>query len=170
MLAPTLETERLILRAPSVDDFPDIVATWGDPVVVRHLGGGPFTKEDCWARLLRWAGHWTLLGFGTWIVREKSGAFVGDVGLLDLHRDIEPALEIPEVGWVLARSAHGKGFATEAVQRILAWGDAHFGPRPFSCIINTDNHASHRVAEKCGFRRVGETQYKGNTVIAYRRG
>jgi RimJ/RimL family protein N-acetyltransferase len=168
-MIPTLETERLILKGPTVDDYPDIAATWADPEVVRYIGGVPFGAEDTWQRLLRYAGHWALLGFGSWIVREKTGGFVGDVGLLDLHRDITPKLDLPELGWVLAKRAHGKGYATEAVKCIIAWGEQHFGPRPFSCIIDTDNHASHRVAEKCGFRQIGTTTYKGAGVIVYRR-
>jgi RimJ/RimL family protein N-acetyltransferase len=166
---PTLETERLILKGPTLDDYPDIAAMWGDPEVVEYIGGVPFKPEDTWARLLRYAGHWALLGFGSWVVRDKAGTYVGDVGLFDLHRDLEPKLEIPELGWVLAKHAHGKGYATEAVQRILAWGEQHFGPRPFSCIIDTGNQASHRVAQKCGFQQRAVAEYKGTPVVVYRR-
>lgn len=166
---PTLETERLILNGPTLTDFADIAAMWSDPDVVRHVGGVPFGEEDSWARLLKYVGHWELMGFGTWIVRDKSGGFVGEVGLFDLHRDIKPKLDVPELGWVLVKRAHGKGYATEAVQKILAWGDEHVGPRAFSCIIDTGNHASHRVAEKCGFRKLTSTSYKGTGVVVYQR-
>ena len=114
-MIPALETERLILSGPTVDDYSDIAATWSDPEVVHYIGGVPFSAEDTWTRLLRYAGHWALLGFGTWIVREKVGGdFVGDVGLLDLHRNITPRLDLPELGWVLAKRAHGKGYATRS--------------------------------------------------------
>lgn len=164
-----LETERLILEPPTVADYPEMAAMWGDPEVVRFIGGIPSKPEDTWARLLRYAGHWSLLGFGSWVVRDKERNFVGDVGLFDFHRDIEPPLDVPEVGWVFAKRAHGKGYATEAVQRILAWGEERFGPRTYSCIIDHDNVASHRVAEKCGFRRHVTAVYKGTDVVVYRR-
>ena len=170
MAAPTLETERLILSAPARTDFPEQVAMWSDPEVVRHIGGVPFSEEETWARLLKYVGHWELMGYGTWIVREKTGGFVGEVGFFDLHRSVTPQLDLPELGWVLARRAHGKGYATEAVQRIVAWGDQRFGRVPFSCMIDTGNTASHRVAEKCGFRRVATSTYKGAEVVLYRRG
>jgi len=78
--------------------------------------------------LLRYAGHWALLGYGYWVAEEKStGAFVGELGFADYKRDLQPALpEVPEAGWVLMPWAHGKGYATEAVRAIALWGDAHF--------------------------------------------
>jgi RimJ/RimL family protein N-acetyltransferase len=166
---PTLETNRLILSGPTLTDHADIAAMWSDPEVVRYVGGVPFSGEDTWGRLLKYVGHWQLMGFGTWIVRDKAGGFVGEVGLFDLHRDISPALDVPELGWVLAKRAHGHGYATEAVQRILAWGEDHIGARPYGCIIDEGNAASHRVAEKCGFVRRAMTMYKGTPVVMYRR-
>ncbi|HEY5925125.1 MAG TPA: GNAT family N-acetyltransferase [Kofleriaceae bacterium] len=166
---PTLETQRLILSAPTLTDAPAIAAMWSDAEVVRHIGNVPFSAEDSWARLLKYVGHWQLLGYGTWIVRDKAGEFVGEVGLFDLHRAIEPAIEGPEAGWVLARSAHRKGYATEAVQAALAWGEQQLGARTFTCIIDNDNTASLRVAEKCGFREHARTTYKQTPVIMLRR-
>ena len=123
-----METERLVLRAHRVEDFPRCAALWSDPVVIRYIGGIPLTPEDVWKRLLQYAGHWLLLGFGYWVVEEKvTGNFLGEVGFADLKRAIEPPLgNSPEAGWVFASSAHGKGFATEAVQAIHIWGANHF--------------------------------------------
>lgn len=166
---PTLETERLILSAPTSTSFPDSVAMWSDPDVVRHIGGVPFSEEDTWARMLRNLGHWELLAYGTWVVHDRAGAFVGEVGFFDLHRRIEPAMHVPEAGWVLARAAHGKGYATEAMQAALAWGDRQFGGTPFSCMIDVGNRASLRVADKCGFREQVRTVYKGTPVVVLRR-
>jgi RimJ/RimL family protein N-acetyltransferase len=166
---PTLKTDRLILRGPTRTDYPELLAMWSDPEVVRHVGGVPFSDEDVWSRLLKYLGHWELMGYGTWIVRDKAGAFVGEVGLFDLHRDVVPPLDVPEVGWVLARSAHGKGYATEAVQRILSWGEQHVSAKHFTCMIDVDNKASHRVAEKCGFHKAAQLTYKASPVVVYRR-
>ena len=166
---PTLKTDRLILRGPTKSDFNDLLAMWSDPDVVRHIGGVPFSDEDVWARLLKYIGHWEMLGYGMWIIRDKDNRFVGEVGLFDLHRAIVPPIEVPEVGWVLAKTAHGNGYATEAVQKILTWGEQIIGPRQFTCIIDVDNKPSHRVAEKCGFVRHAELTYKATPVIVYRR-
>ena len=137
MTAPTLETERLVLRAHQVEDFPNLAALWGDPLVTRFISGVPLTPEEVWSRLLRTAGHWLLLGFGYWVVEEKAtGKFLGEVGFADLKRAIEPPLgDAPEAGWVFASAAHGKGFGIEAVQAIHSWGANHFKTPGSACLI-----------------------------------
>jgi len=65
---PTIETERLILRGHTPEDFPAFAAMWADPVVTRFIGGAPLAEEDAWAKYLRVAGHWALLGYGFWSI------------------------------------------------------------------------------------------------------
>jgi RimJ/RimL family protein N-acetyltransferase len=169
--APTIETARLRLRGHRVADFADCAAMWGDAAVARHIGGRPSSAEESWARILRYAGLWPLLGYGYWAVAEKaSGRFVGDVGFADFKRDVQPSFDgAPEIGWVLASWAHGQGFATEAVGAAVAWGDRHFGVAPTVCMIDPDNAASIRVAEKCGYREYARATYKGQPAILFRR-
>jgi RimJ/RimL family protein N-acetyltransferase len=166
---PVLETERLTLRGHRLDDFAAYAAMWADPVVTQHIGGKPFSEEDCWTRFLRQAGHWTLLGFGYWVVEEKSSAeFAGEVGFANFKRNIEPPLgQMPEIGWALASPFHRKGYATEAVRAALAWGERHFGESQTACIIHPGNLASIRVAEKCGYRKSQLTTYKGQPTTLF---
>lgn len=176
LAAPTLETDRLILHGHSLADFEECVAMWADPLVTRYIGGRPSSEEEVWARVLRYAGLWALLGFGYWVVRERaSGRFVGEVGLADFRRDLTPALgRDPEVGWALAAWAHGRGFATEAVRAAVEWADAHLAnPRAGSgrtvCLIAPENVASVRVAEKCGFRETERATYRGEATLVFER-
>jgi RimJ/RimL family protein N-acetyltransferase len=168
--APTIETERLVLRAYRLDDFSHLAAAWADPEVVRHIGR-PSTEEESWTRLLRNIGLWPMLGYGYWAATEKAtGRYIGDVGLADFKREIEPSLKgVPEIGWVLARSAHGRGYATEAAQAALRWLARAHGPPRTVCIIGIENHASLRVAEKCGYREFARTDYKGSAVVMLER-
>jgi RimJ/RimL family protein N-acetyltransferase len=108
-------------------------------------------------------GHWQLLGYGTWAVEEKaSGELIGNVGFAEKKRPKgHPASGAPEMGWSLAYAGHGKGYATEAVHAALIWGHEHFGTRRTVCVINTENTASIRVAEKCGFRRFAHAERYG---------
>ena len=124
-MVPVIETERLILRGHRMEDFRDCAAMWALPEVVRYIGGKPFSGEEVWARLLRYVGHWQWMGFGFWALEEKAtGAFAGELGFAEFKRELEPSIQgIPEIGWVLAPHAHGKGYATEAVQAVVAWGD-----------------------------------------------
>jgi RimJ/RimL family protein N-acetyltransferase len=168
---PALDTDRLALRGHVLSDYDASLALWSDPEVTRYIGGRPCTPEEVWARLLRYVGHWALLGFGYWVVEEKaSGRFVGEVGFADFRRDIEPPLGgAPEAGWVLSPAMHGKGYATEAVRAVLAWGDARFGRARAVCLIGPENGPSLRVAGKCGFREVRRATYKGGATIVLER-
>lgn len=163
IVSSDIDTERLTLRCPRLEDFEESLAMWGDPRVVRYITGKPSTPEEMWSRLLRYVGHWQLLGYGYWVVREKStGRFVGEVGLADFRRDIEPSLGgSKEAGWVLSPWAQGRGFATEAVRAALRWTEARFGPERVVCLIDPGNEASIKVAHRCGFREFARGSYKG---------
>jgi RimJ/RimL family protein N-acetyltransferase len=166
---PLLETERLMLRGHRPDDLPASAAMWADPAVTRYIGGHPLTTEDCWSRLLRFAGHWAWLGFGYWAIQDKAtGELVGEAGLANYKRDIDaPYSDAPETGWVLAPTYHGKGYATEAVRAVLAWGDANLQNSLTTCIIHPENAASIHVAEKCGYVEAQLTSYKGKPALAF---
>ena len=165
-----LTTDRLTLRPHTRDDFLESYAMWSDPEVIRYIGGKPFTREEVWARLLRYAGHWAMLGYGYWVVREtRSGRFLGEVGFADYHREIEPSLGTPEIGWALDPAAHGRGYATEAVLAALRWADTHWPGAETACIVAPDNQPSLRVADKCGYREHLRTTYKGKPTIVLRR-
>ena len=167
---PTLETGRLTLRGYRLEDFPACAALWADPYVTRYIGGRPLSAEESWARLLRYAGHWWLLGFGYWVLEEKAtGAFVGELGFAQWKREIEPVIQVPEAGWVLATAAHGKGYATEALTTALDWAAHHFPTPQTACLIHPDNLASIRVALKCGYREMLRVVYRGQPTILFER-
>jgi RimJ/RimL family protein N-acetyltransferase len=168
---PVVETERLQLRAHRLEDFADCAAMWADPIVTRFIGGKPFSEEDAWTRFLRHIGHWSMMGFGYWVAEEKdTGSFIGELGFADFKRDIQPSLKrTPEMGWALVSKVHGKGYATEGVRAALAWGDAHFASGRTVCIIQPENLASIRVAEKCGYKEFQRSTYKGHPTIMFAR-
>ena len=169
--APTLETPRLVLRAHRKDDYPAIAAMWAEPKVGQFILGRLSTAEESWARLLRYAGHWSLMGFGFWAAQEKSsGAFIGEMGFGEFHRDIDPPFgDRPEAGWALASRCHGQGYASEAMSAIMAWGDRQFGKRESVCMISPENLASIRLAQKFNFREAHQATYKGDKVTVYYR-
>src|SRR5205807_1769596 len=137
----------------------------------RHTIGEPSSAPRTWIRLLAYRGHWALLGFGYWAVEEKaSGEYVGELGFADFKRGIDPSIDgIPELGWALAAHAHGKGYATEALRAVVAWGDSHFAAERTVCLISPDNAASLRVAAKLGFREVSRTRRNDEDEILLER-
>ncbi len=171
MDAPVITTERLILRGHRPSDFEALSALWGDPQVARYIGGKPSTPEESWARLLRCAGHWQLLGFGFWAVElRQESRYVGDVGFANHRLVIEPPLgDIPEGGWVFSPDVQGRGLAAEAVGAAQAWIDRNHPSDLTACVIHQDNVASRRLAEKTGFREHARSAFRNVQVIQFRR-
>jgi RimJ/RimL family protein N-acetyltransferase len=165
--APVIETARLRLRAHRYADLADCVAMWADPNVTQFIGGKPSTAQQTWSRLLSYVGHWSLMDFGYWVIEERdTGNFVGELGFADFKRDIEAAMrDSPEIGFALTPAHYGKGYATEAVQAILAWGDLNLHSRKTVCIINPQNLASLRVAAKCGYEVFEQNSFNGSPVL-----
>jgi RimJ/RimL family protein N-acetyltransferase len=169
--APLVETARLRLRGHKVDDFESSVALWANEVVTRYIGGRPSTRQQTWGRLLNYAGLWAMLGYGYWAIEERvTGAFVGEIGFADFKRDIvERMRDVPEIGWVLMPSAHGKGYATEAVRAMNLWGDINLASVRTVCMITPKNVASIRVAEKCGFTEFERSSFNDQPVLLFER-
>lgn len=169
---PVIETARLRLRGHRPNDLADCVAMWSDPTVTRYIGGKPSTEQQTWMRLLGYIGHWAAMGFGYWVIEERdSGRFVGEVGFADFKRDIGPSMRgFPELGFALAPASHGKGYATEAVGAVVAWGDVHVPSARTVCLINPQNSASRRVVEKCGYTLFEEGTFGGQPALFLSRG
>lgn len=168
--SPVLRTERLTLTPVGVADFDDLSAVWGDDAFVRHITGKPFTREECWFRLLRDIGHWAAVGYGNWAMRlTDTGAFVGTVGILDFRREIAPTLDAPELGWGVAPAFQGQGYGVEGVQAALAWADAELPQGRTVCIIAPANLPSMKLAGRVGYRPRGEALYKDETILLLER-
>jgi RimJ/RimL family protein N-acetyltransferase len=156
-----LLTERTRMRRHTIGDLDDSAALWADPEIVRHISGKPSTRSESWSRLLRYIGHWEALSFGYWVVEDRAtGRFLGEVGLADYKRDMTPSLgPSPEIGWVMATHAQGRGLATEAVAAALDWSDRWLQAARTVCIIAPDHHASIRVAKRNGFIEGGHGRF-----------
>ena len=81
--------------------------------------------------------------------REIHGLFIGDIGFADFKRDANPSIEnTPEAGWALTPTAHGKGYANEALTAALQWLDTATPHTATVCLIDPGNTASLRLAAK----------------------
>lgn len=170
-IIPILTTERLLLRGHRLDDFDEFLGLWKHKDLVRFIGGELPTREQVWARLLRYGGLWHHLGFGFFAVQEReSGKLIGEVGFLDLHRDEIPSTEgTLEAGWGITPPMQGKGYATEAMSAAISWADKQFAGRRMTCMVDLENKPSLRIAEKIGFRRIGDVTYKDKPNAMFER-
>lgn len=169
--APTLETERLVLRGFREEDLGDHAAILSDPVVMKHFGGHLFGREDSFRRLLGGIGLWQVQGVGLLAAERKSdGRLVGHVGLFDYHREITPSIEgRPELGYIFAAEVHGQGIAREACEALLAWADATVEADDIVAIISIANEPSVKLARRLGFERQPDAVYHDEPISMWRR-
>lgn len=92
---------------------------WCDPLVLLHTIGTPSTEQQSWMRMLRYVGHWQLMGYSYWAIEEKSSSkFIGEIGFADFKRNLTPSIDgIPEAGWALASHAHGRDMPKRRCRR-----------------------------------------------------
>jgi RimJ/RimL family protein N-acetyltransferase len=163
---PIVSTERLVLRAFDASDLDPFAKMNADPQVVAFLGNGqPVDRQESW-KIMAWLlGHWQLRGFGPWAVEEKeTRRFVGRVGLF--YPEGWPGIEI---SYVLARSAWGKGYATEGARAAMSFAFEKIKiPRVISS-IHPANRSSVKVAEKLGETFERQIELNGRSVLIYGR-
>ena len=159
----TLETERLILRMFREDDAEAYADLCADAEVMRYLDGHPLSTLEAWRSMAFHVGHWHLLGYGHFAVEEKSsGKLAGRVGFLNPAG--WPGFEL---GWTLGREFWGKGYATEGARRALKYAFEELDREHVISLINPDNKASIKVAERLGEKVEGKTELFGNELLIY---
>lgn len=170
-LIPELETERLIIRGHTISDFENSASMWADPEVVRLISGQTATETQSWGRILTYAGLWHHLGYGYWAVCEKtSGTLLGEVGFADFKRALKMTVNgVPEIGWAFRTEAQGRGYALEAVTRILEWSDQNLRYPTTYCIFDPSHKRSLKLAEKVGFIKETTGQNAGKDVLVMSR-
>jgi ribosomal-protein-alanine N-acetyltransferase len=161
-----LRTPRLELRPFTDADLPAAHRIYSDPEVMRYVGHGAVRSDhETRGMLAAYAAHQAAHGYSFWaVVEHASGALIGDAGLF-LSQSIGPEIE---VGYTLARSAWGQGYATEAAGACL---DAAFGPLGIEAVIALvvpDNARSLHVVARLGMAPDGRRHAYGREHLVFR--
>jgi len=147
---PVLQTRRLILRPPCLQDFDAFAAMMADERVARFLGGAQ-PRSAAWRALMTLAGAWCLQGFAMFSVIERAtGRWVGRLG--PWFPEGWPG---PEIGWAVIHECWGRGYATEGATAALDWAFDTLGWTQAIHVIAPGNPASQAVARKLGARNRG---------------
>lgn len=146
-----VETPRLVLRLPRLEDAEAFAAINADPEVARFVSAtGPLTRAESDLLLRSMRDQWDREPFGLWIAElRETGEFAGFVGLS--HPSLPALAADVEVGWRLGRAYWGQGLATEGGAAAVAHAFDRCALDRLVCIIDPDNHPSLGVARKLGF-------------------
>jgi RimJ/RimL family protein N-acetyltransferase len=146
-----VETARLVLRRPVPADAEPIFSRYSaDAEVTRYLSFKRHLSVEETRAFLAWSdAEWERWPAGPWLIESRAdGTLLGSTGLV---------FESPQratTGYVLARDAWGRGFATEALRAVVEAAGG-LGLRRLQAFCHPDHRPSWRVLEKCGFRREG---------------
>ncbi|MFI6829858.1 GNAT family N-acetyltransferase [Kribbella sp. NPDC050241] len=166
-MKPTIETERLLIRAWRDTDVSDALVIYGDEQVTRWLTPAMSWVPNVLAMrnmLHGWAAK-DVAPAGHWAVELRAtGRVIGGVALLRL----EPWQDL-EVGWQLARTAWGHGYASEAGEALARWSMHNADVEELFALVSPKNKRAAATAERIGMEPIGETdQYHHQRLNLYR--
>jgi ribosomal-protein-alanine N-acetyltransferase len=147
----TIETDRLLLRRPVAGDAEAMFARYaGDPAVTRYLGWRTHASvADTQLFIACCNAEWRESGVGPYLIQSREdGELLGSASLRLMSAQQAAA------GYVLARDAWGRGFATEALHAIRGLA-LRLGVVRLTAMCHPEHRASWRVMQKCGFTREG---------------
>ena len=142
-----LETERLLLRELTREDFPALCAILQDREVM-YAYEGPFSDREVWDWLERQQDRYARLGYGLWAaVRKETGEMIGQCGLtMQVWREEQ----VLEIGYLFQRAQWHQGYATEAARRCKEYAFQELDAEEVCSIIRDTNLPSQRVALRNG--------------------
>ena len=157
-----LETERLIFRPFTPDDFDIMLELHSDPEVQRYIGG-MFGAEGVRQRLDHYMRDQAEFGFSKWKAYLRDGTFVGRAGV-----SWDADLGERELGYTFARAVWGQGLASEAARGIVDWMWANTDAPDIAAFAVKENLASRRVLEKVGMVFECDRESHGDLCAFYR--
>ena len=163
MSLPIFETSHLLGRHLLPDDLAAMLAVYGDAKTMQWVGDGqPLNREQClnWIEITHQ--NYIHYGYGMFaLVLRQTGEVIGFCGLV--HPGGLPEVEIK---YALLREFHGRGFATEAVRALIAYGIESFNLTQIIATAYAENAASLRVLEKSGMKAVGRRDHGDGKPIS----
>lgn len=182
-----IESERLVLRRITRDDYEFFARIHAIPEVGRYIGG-PRSSESSRVWIERNVALYESLNLGQLaVVRKSDSQLLGRCGLTELvvdanaapgtiprgwfDREQAPASVelklLPELSYTFDPASWGQGYATEAAQRVFDYARASLRWRRIVSVVHPDNVRSLRVAERCGLRRDGQLRFPEGLLDQY---
>ena len=162
-----LETPRLILRHQVLSDLDDLWALYQNLNITKYIPDAPRSREEA-KEELEWHmhGHPKNRDLGLLAtIHNETGKFIGRCGLLPWQIDGQAEVE---VAYTIAEAYQGQGLGSEAALAILNYGFTTLKLSRLICLIDLENIASQKVAEKIGmgFEKEARDEYEPFWVYA----
>lgn len=160
-----IETQRLILREYTPNDFDALYEILSDPETMQHYPK-PYDAAGT-KRWLDWSlNNYATYGFGLWaIILKENGTFIGDCGLTIQPIDGEM---LPEIGYHIHKNHWHKGYGSEAARAVRDWA---FQNTDFDCLysyMTATNLPSYSTAASAGLKRIKEyCDQEGQNLLVY---
>ncbi|MBQ3080506.1 MAG: GNAT family N-acetyltransferase [Clostridia bacterium] len=157
-----IETDRLILRTYTWDDFPALYEILSDPVTMAHYPK-PYDENGV-RRWIQWSlDNYEKYGFGLWaIVLKETGEFIGDCGITLQNID---GCTLPEIGYHIHKNHWRKGYAKEAAKAVRDWA---FENTDYPCLysyMKYTNAGSYGAASSIGMRKIKEYEDEADRIL-----
>jgi [ribosomal protein S5]-alanine N-acetyltransferase len=141
-----METDRLILRRFTEDDWQDLYEYLSQEIVVKYEPYGIFNEEECKQEAIRRSkddAFWA-------VCMKENKKLIGNI----YFQQLEPiAFMTWEIGYVFNPAYHGKGYATEASRKIIQFGFEKAGAHRIIGKCNPENTSSWKLMERLLMRR-----------------
>ncbi|MBE5952220.1 MAG: GNAT family N-acetyltransferase [Lachnospiraceae bacterium] len=156
--AVLFETSRLRVQELTGQDMDALYELLTEEEVGRYLPVKPGSRKEELEKLISYVECvYPFFEYGYWgVFLKKTGELIGRAGFRE-------GSEPPEAGYVIKKNERRKGYGTEVLRGLISYASEEILCEELCVFIDRRNLASVRVAEKCGFVRVGEKD-----VLKYR--
>jgi len=162
--APIIETDRLVLREPILDDWPGFAEVMTSDRA-RYMGG-PFSLDAAWGVFCHGIALWPLFGVGNLSIElRRTGEYLGQIEI-----NQGPRFPEPELGWQLDAGAEGKGYAFEAATAMRDWAFRSRRLETLVSYVDPGNARSIRLAERLGAALDNQARKQDPGDLVYRHG
>lgn len=163
-IAPVIQTDRLLLREPILDDWPGFAEVMTSDRA-RYMGG-PFSVASAWGVFCHGVALWQLFGMGNLSIELRTTRQY--LGQVEINQG--PRFPEPELGWQLTAEAEGQGYAFEAAIALRDWAFQERGVKTLVSYIGPDNTRSIRLAERLGATIDEDARTQDPGDLVYRHG
>lgn len=150
---PMLNTDRLMLRELTEDDALDILICFSNPDVLRFYGQSPLANQNQVKQIIRnfSTNYEEKRGIKWGIVVKEEAGIIGTIGFQEWSHEHKRA----DISYALIPEKWGKGYAIEAVNKVISYGFQELNLTRIGAMVFTENESSIKLLEKLGFEKEG---------------